>query len=180
MKYQRVVAIAVVAVSAATILASALYAGDKQGKKPAPKQDKKSAPREVTLTGKVVDLHCYMTERFPSADAVKCTRECIRVGVPAALETDDGLIIIGKGLKGPARDIAPLALQNVELKGKLYERHGLRYIDIISAKVVKKTPPVEEEPETDESETGEWDSDEPDDPNPYEPAPDDPDDPDAS
>jgi len=170
MKYQRTVAIAVAAVAAATILASALYAGDEQDR-----QDKKRAPREVTLTGKVVDLHCYMTERFPSADAVKCTRECIRAGVPAALETDDGLIIIGKGPKGPARDIAPLALQDVELKGRLYERHGLRYIDVISAKAVKETPPVEEESETDEDD---WESDEPDDPSPREPDPYDPDDPD--
>ena len=170
MKYQRTVAIAVAAVAAATILASALYAGDKQDR-----QDKKRAPREVTLTGKVVDLHCYMTERFPSADAVKSTRECLRVGVPAALETDDGLIIIGKGPKGPAQDIAPLALQNVELKGKLYERHGLRYIDVVSAKAAKKTPPVKEEAETDEDD---WESDEPDDPSPHEPDPYDPDDPD--
>ena len=171
MKYQRTVAIAVAAVAAATILASALYAGDKQDR-----QDKKRAPREATLTGRVIDLHCYMTEQFPSADAVKCTRECIRVGVPAALETDDGLIIIGKGPKGPARDIAPLALQDVELKGKLYERHGLRYIDVISAKATKKPPAVEEEFETDEPETNDWESDELDDPSPHEPDPYDPDD----
>lgn len=167
-KYQRNVAIAVATVAAVTILVSALRAGDERGQKP--------APREVTLTGRVVDLHNYMTEKFPSADKVKCTRECLSVGVPAALETDDGLVIIGKGPKGPARDMAPLALQNAELKGKLYERHGLRYIDVISAKAVKIVPSEDkQEFDTDEPENDDWESDEFNDPNPSEePEPKDP------
>jgi hypothetical protein len=40
----------------------------------------------------------------------------------------------------------PLAFQTVELKGRLYDRHGLRYIDMTSAKATRPEP----EPEPDE------------------------------
>jgi hypothetical protein len=149
--------LAVAAVAAALILTSALTAGERAEKRP--------GFREATLTGKVVDLHCYMTGRFPSTDAVKCTRECLMVGVPAALETEDGLVMIGKGPKGAGREVAPFALQNVELKGKLYERRGVRYIDFASVKAAQKLPPVEppEEPEVQDPETDDWEQEEYDD-----------------
>lgn len=144
MRTRRDVVVAFAVVLAGAWLATALYAGP----------DRSSRPREVTLTGKIVDLQGYMTEKYASADHAKCTTDCIRAGVPAALETEDGLVIIGEGVTGPARSLAELALRNVELKGKLYERHGIQYIDIKSTKSVK----VEEEPE-DES----WDRDDDDD-----------------
>ena len=104
---------------------------------------KNESPRDVTLMGKVVDLHSVMMGKFESSDKVKCTRDCIRAGVPAALETENGLILIGEGTKGAAKTLAPLAFQDVELKGKLYERYGIRYIDITSAKAAR----TEREPE---------------------------------
>jgi len=89
-------------------------------------------PKDVVLVGHIVDLQTFMTGRFDSADHAKCTEECLRAGVPAALETDDGLVIIGEGAKSPARSIAKYAMTNVELHGKMYERHGVRYIDLSS------------------------------------------------
>jgi hypothetical protein len=129
----------VLAVVAAVAITSSLLAGG---------DEKKTAPRDVTLTGKIVDLHSYMTERFVSSDHVKCTENCIRAGVPAALETEDGLVIIGQGVTGAARTLAPLAFQQVELKGTLHERHGIRYIDLTSATVA--SPEEMEEPQWDE------------------------------
>ena len=133
--------------------------------------------REVTLHGKIVDLQCYMTEQFPSSDKVRCTRECIRAGVPAALETTDGLVIIGKGHRGPAQDIAPHAYTDVHARGKLYERNGMRYIDLMTVTPVtgQKDKPVfaededwstddqedvyDDEPEDEEEDDSEdWDS----------------------
>ena len=96
--------------------------------------------KEVTLHGKIVDMQCYMTGEYPSADKVRCTRECIRAGVPAALETEKGLVILGKGQRGPAQMIVPYAFQEVDVRGKLYERNGTQYIDLLSV-----TPPSKEE-----------------------------------
>lgn len=143
MKTQRSMVIAA-GVAAAVLFTSVLMAGGDRDKVP--------PPREVTLTGRIVDLQSFMTDKFESSDHAKCTQRCIQAGVPAALETEDGLIVIGEGLKGPARTIAPLAFHYAELKGKLYEYKGIKYIDITSAKATKD---AESEEDTEED----WDSD---------------------
>ena len=106
---------------------------------------KNPKPEDVTLVGLVVDLQTYMTEKCPNDDFAKCTRDNIRGGVPAALETEDGLVIIGMGDKGPARLLVPLAYQNAEVTGKLYDRDGLLYLDMTAAKIYKEES--EEEPQ---------------------------------
>lgn len=123
-------------------------------------------PRDVTLTGRIVDLHSYMTGKFASRDPVHSTRACIQAGVPVAIEVSDGLVMVGQGKKGPRRTLARLAYEQVELKGRLYERDGLRYIDMSDAKPVKEA----EEPAEEES----------DDPDEVEPAWEEPDEPQAS
>jgi len=104
------------------MIVSGLEAGDRTAAK----------PRDVLLTGRIVDLQNFMTGKVASSDYVKCTEECLRAGVPAAIETEDGLIIIGEGVKGPGRTVARYAMAEVELRGRLYERHGLRYVDLTS------------------------------------------------
>lgn len=95
---------------------------------------KETAPKDITVVGRVVDLHSYMTGRSGSNDMVRWTQMAIRAGVPAAVETDDGIIIIGQGDRGPMRTILPFAYKNAELRGKLHEKDGIPYLDIVSAK----------------------------------------------
>jgi hypothetical protein len=134
MKGNRVAIVIGMVVVATVFGTAALQAGPEGGKS--------KPPQDVTLSGRIVDLHCFMTEKFETEDRAKCTEECIRAGVPAALETEDGVVIIGKGTKGAAGAVAAFAYEDVELRGKLYERHGVRYIDIVSC-----TPVAEEEEE---------------------------------
>jgi len=147
MKTLRSIVIAA-ALAAAILCTSVLMAGGDRDKVP--------PPRDVVLTGKIVDLHSFMTDKFESSDHAKCTQRCIQAGVPAALETEDGLIIIGEGSKGPARTITPLAFRYAELKGKLYEREGIKYIDVASAKAAKDPESEEEDWESEDD----WDDDE--------------------
>ncbi len=149
MKTQRCMVIAA-GVAAAVLFTSVLMAGGDRDKVP--------PPRDVTLTGKIVDLQSFMTDKYESSDHIKCTQLCIQAGVPAALETEDGLIIIGEGPKGPTRTIAPLAFRYTELKGKLYEQKGIKYIDIESAKTVRD-PDSEEDTEEDWEDEGGSDDD---------------------
>jgi hypothetical protein len=144
----RTVGIAAAGVLVLTLGLSTLLA---QSQQPRPVGQSDTQAKEVTLTGKIVDLHCFMTGSQPTKDAVKCTRECLRDGVPAALEMDGGLVLLGKGMKGIGREVAQHALATVEVKGKLYEKHGLKYLDVISVKEAKKAEPEEEE-EGEESE----------------------------
>ena len=95
-------------------------------------------PREVTMTGRVVSLHAAMTGQFASRDQAKSTADNIRAGVPAALETPTGLVVLGQGTAGAGKTLIPLAFQDVEVQGKLYEKGGVRYLDITSAKAVEK------------------------------------------
>lgn len=127
-----------------TLGLSALLAQDKP---PKPLGQPEMQGKEVTLTGKIVDLHCFMagTPKEKEKDAAKCTAKCLKEGVPAALETDQGLILLGKGMDGFGREASRHALAMVEVKGKLYEKYGLKYLDVMTIKKAKKVEPEEEE-----------------------------------
>ena len=130
MRHCRTVGMVMVAVAAAIVGASTLRAGGERNK-PIKAQD-------VTLVGKVVDLQSYMSGNSATGDPTRSTQERIRQGVPAALKTDDGLVVIGMSDHGPSRILLPLAFKNVEVKGKLYEKYGLQYLDMTSAKLAKE------------------------------------------
>ncbi len=108
-------------------------------------------PREVAMTGRVVSVHAFMTGQAASPDPAKITADNIRAGVPAALDTPTGLILLGQGAAGVGRTMIPLAYQEVEVHGKLYEKGGLKYIDIASVEAVEaeeeEVEEVEEEGE---------------------------------
>ena len=146
MKFFRSRPMIVTAAFVAVVFASTLLAGGR------PKASPK--PEDVTLVGLVVDLQTYMTEKCPNDDFAKCTRDNIRGGVAAALETDDGLIMVGMGDKGPARLLVPLAYQTAEVTGKLYDREGFLYLDMSAAKVYKEEAEEEAHEQPQQPEAG--------------------------
>lgn len=97
-------------------------------------------PKEVTLEGSVVDLQCFMSGKYSMPDHAKCTEECLRNGVPAALETKTGLVIIGEGGRGPGAKLAPFAMTNVKLTGRIFEKSGIKYIDMTKVEKVLAQP----------------------------------------
>lgn len=126
----------------------------KPAAKPAPARPQVVAerpPREITMTGRVVSLHAYMTGQNVSPDQAKSTADNIRAGVPAALDTPTGLILLGQGTTGAGRTLIPLAFQQVEVKGKLYEKGGMKYIDITSIEAAA----ADDEEEDDSKDDGE-------------------------
>ncbi|MEK6677338.1 MAG: hypothetical protein AABZ47_17010 [Planctomycetota bacterium] len=110
----------------AVVLTASLRAGPERSKTA-------TAPREVNLVGKITDLHSYMTAKPGTAASAKVAQQAIRSGVPAVIETEDGIVLVGQGEKGPMRTLLPFAGRDAELKGRLYEKDGLRYIDIVTA-----------------------------------------------
>lgn len=40
--------------------------------------------------------------------------------------------VLGQGMKGPAKTLVPFAHRSVEVRGKLFENGGVRYLDISS------------------------------------------------
>jgi hypothetical protein len=115
--------------------------------------------REVTLTGRIVDLQSFVTGQYRTANRAECTAACIRDGVPAGLETRSGVVVLGQGMTGPSKTVLPHAYQEVDVTGKLYKKGGLRYLDITSIRAQSKEHPTEPEPE--EGEEGEPEPEEP-------------------
>jgi len=108
---------------------SALFAGNPR--------NKPSRARDLTVRGRLVDLRTYMTGKSSDENSVKGTQDNFRAGVPAGIETEEGLVLVGSADRGPARMIVPLAMQQVEAKGKLYEREGLKYLDMLTIQAQK-------------------------------------------
>ena len=138
----RIVGVVAAGVLVFTLGLSTLLAQDQPQKKPG--QPDVQA-KEVTLTGKIVDLHCLMAGGPEGKEGVKCSAKCLMEGVPAALETDSGIVLLGKGLSGIGREASRHALTKVEVKGRLYEKYGLKYVDVTSIQKVKETESEGEE-----------------------------------
>lgn len=103
-------------------------------------------PKEVTLAGRVVSLHQYMTGR-DSPDTAKAMADGIRAGGAAALETPSGLVIVGQGNTSAIRVLLPLAYQQVEAHGKLYEKGGVKFLDLDTVHAAEAEADDEEEEE---------------------------------
>ena len=114
-------------------------------------------PQNVTLTGRLVDLHSFMTDKYPDADRVKTTADRLKAGVPAGLNTPAGLILLGTGAKYLPDKLVPWAYEEVEVKGKLYYLRGARYLELTNISKAKapnttglpvKPPTVRDKPAT--------------------------------
>jgi hypothetical protein len=92
--------------------------------------------KELTVVGTLVDFQSYMTGKIKGKDPMKWSRECMRRGVPAALETGDGLIVLGLP-EGKPKKLAEHAMKTVQLRGKLYEKAGLKYLEVADIRTAK-------------------------------------------
>ena len=54
----------------------------------------KAAPSDVTLTGEIVDLACYIAHGARGPDHAVCAAKCAEMGQPVALAASDGKVYI--------------------------------------------------------------------------------------
>ena len=88
-----------------------------------------SEGNQVVLAGRIVDLRSRLTGSKDGKDAIDGARRCIRRGIPIALETADGLVLVGLS-KGNLSRLAEYATELVEARGALYEDRGVRYLEV--------------------------------------------------
>lgn len=90
--------------------------------------------QQVTLSGEVVDLHCYTTRDAKGEDHAGCSNACISRGVPAALLTEDGTLylLISEKPVSVKDKIAGLAGKKVKASGKVVERSGMKALQLAS------------------------------------------------
>ncbi len=89
---------------------------------------------DVSLTGTVVDMHCYVTHRIHDAKHTACANACIARGVPAGFLADDGtLYVLFDEKPFSVKDkVAGLADVPAKLTGIPVVRGGIKGIQIKS------------------------------------------------
>jgi hypothetical protein len=93
-----------------------------------------AADEPVTLTGEVVDLHCYTSRGAHGAEHSGCSNACISRDVPAGLLMADGTLYLLLNEKPVAvkEKIAGMAGKTVKATGKIVERNGVKALQLAS------------------------------------------------
>jgi hypothetical protein len=97
---------------------------------------------DVTLTGSVVDMHCYVTHGIKDAKHTACSNACIARGVPAGFLADDGtLYVLFDEKPFSVKDkVAGLADVPARLTGTPVTRGGIKGIQIKTIEKLSATP----------------------------------------
>ena len=101
-----------------------------------------AADEPVTITGEVVDLHCYTTRGAHGAEHAGCSNACIARDVPAGLVTADGTLYLLLNEKPVVvkEKIAGMAGKTVKATGKVVERSGLKALQLATVELQADQP----------------------------------------
>jgi hypothetical protein len=100
-------------------------------------QDAKATGEEVTVSGEVVDMVCYIDHGATGAKHADCAQTCIKMGLPVGIKAEDGKTYLLIGEHKPLNsELAPLAAKTIKVKGKLVSRDGFSMIE--NAEIVTK------------------------------------------
>ncbi|HVZ66385.1 MAG TPA: hypothetical protein VG936_17615 [Lacunisphaera sp.] len=90
------------------------------------------AKPEVTVTGEVLDMACYLDHGAHGAKHADCAKTCINNGLPVGLKTAEGKTYLLIGDHMPANsELAKHAAETITVKGKLVERDGINLLENI-------------------------------------------------
>ncbi|HVT72492.1 MAG TPA: hypothetical protein VHD61_05100 [Lacunisphaera sp.] len=93
---------------------------------------KAEAKPQVTVTGEVLDMACYLDHGAHGAKHADCAKTCISNGLPVGLRTADGKTYLLIGDHMPANsELAKHAAETITVKGKLVERDGINLLENI-------------------------------------------------
>ena len=87
------------------------------------------ATEPQTIKGEIVDLMCYLDHGAKGEKHKGCATKCIESGGPVGLLSGDHLYLVIGDHAPMNKELAPKAGQEVTLKGKVVERHGMRMIE---------------------------------------------------
>ena len=85
---------------------------------------------DVTVTGEVLDMACYLDHGAHGTGHAGCAAKCISSGLHVGLKTADGQVYLLIGEHKPMNDqLAAYAAKTVTIHGKLVERDGIKLIE---------------------------------------------------
>ena len=128
--------------SLSVITAIAAMAQEKETKPEQP--GKKSKPKEVTVTGRIVDSECYMKmgDKGFSDDHHQCAESCAKGGIPLMFledQTNDLYLTANEGMsmKSVNEKLMPYPGEKVTISGKVVGRSGAKLLVISSIEKAK-------------------------------------------
>lgn len=95
--------------------------------------------KEVTVTGEIVDLACYLDHGASGAKHQQCALACLKGGQPMGLLTKDGKVylLLADHQDGKAFDEAKTyAALQVEVTGPVVEKAGVTGLTVVKIKKV--------------------------------------------
>jgi hypothetical protein len=99
--------------------------------------------RTETIEGLVRDISCPVQNKMAAARVfnLKCALECVRLGSPMIIQTDDGTLYAPISSAMPDQDqrprLMPFVGKYVEVRGQVFERQGTRAIMVEDVKELK-------------------------------------------
>jgi hypothetical protein len=96
------------------------------------------AADKATVTGEVIDSACYVKSGAHGAEHAKCAAACAKNGIPLALLTDDGKVVMVASSKDAESGNSLLmdhVAKKVTVEGTWYEKGGSKvlFIDKVTA-----------------------------------------------
>ncbi|PYT11149.1 MAG: hypothetical protein DMF51_16325 [Acidobacteria bacterium] len=101
--------------------------------------EKAAAPSDITLTGEVLDLACYVGHGAQGPDHASCAVKCAAMGQPLGLAASDGkvyLLLADHADSSAFTKVKTLAGKKVEIKGEPAEKDGINALTVHSVKTV--------------------------------------------
>jgi hypothetical protein len=91
-----------------------------------------------SLTGEIVDMHCYLTRGERGPGHAGCANACIGRGVTPGFVAEDGrvFLLLGERPVSVKELVAGLAGSRVVVQGKPVERDGLRGFQVTAVERV--------------------------------------------
>ncbi len=95
--------------------------------------------KEVSVTGELVDMFCYMPHEGKGKKHAECARMCVKNGAPLGLLTQDGKVYLliedhsSPKARKPYEEARAMVGDVMTVKGDAYERGGVQAIAVESA-----------------------------------------------
>jgi len=87
---------------------------------------------EITVTGEVLDMACYLDHGAHGEKHAACAQKCIASGLPVGLKAADGTTYLLIGEHTPVNEMmAPYGGKTVTVKGKFVARDGINLLENI-------------------------------------------------
>jgi hypothetical protein len=93
-------------------------------------ESEKPSSQEITVTGEVLDMSCYIDHSAMGEKHAACAKKCIASGLPVGIRASDGKTYLLIGDHKPANsELADDAAKTITVKGKYVSRDGINMIE---------------------------------------------------